>query len=50
MIRNGLVSVINAKRVVVGDVARCGVKPERRFGGGAITEGATAVDESLLTG
>jgi Cu+-exporting ATPase len=49
VIRNGLVSVINAKRVVVGDVVL--VKPGEKIPvDGAITEGATAVDESLLTG
>ncbi|MFA6891144.1 MAG: heavy metal translocating P-type ATPase [Sphaerochaetaceae bacterium] len=49
VIRNGLVSVIAAKRVVVGDVVI--VKPGEKIPvDGVITEGSTAVDESLLTG
>jgi len=49
VIRNGLVSVIGAKRVVVGDVVL--VKPGEKIPvDGVITEGTTSVDESLLTG
>ncbi len=49
VIRNGLESVINIKRVVVGDIIL--IKPGEKLPvDGVIIEGKTAIDESMLSG